>query len=211
RADDLANLRAWEATKRALMRHYLRRLRWRLTHPLALAGGLRDARRTWRVHDERPTGRRWRGRRGLAIAGALAGVVVIAVLARGWVLDDGPATAPPDEARGAEALPAPAATDAADTPAETASGEESTGADTAGPADAAAEEAVDAGDTDPGAQAPEADTAEATPHTWEVQPGDTLSAIAQATGTTVEEIVRLNDLPDADTIYAGQILLLPDP
>ena len=211
RADDLANLRAWEATKRALMRHYLRRLRWRLTHPLALAGGLRDARRTWRVHDDRPTARRWLGRRGLALAAALAGVIAIAVLARGWVFEDGPATAPASEARSAEAAPSPAATDAPDTPAEAASEEAPPGADASGATDGAAEGAVDPGDADPGAQAPEADTAEATPRTWEVEPGDTLSAIAEATGTTVEEIVRLNDLPDADTIYAGQILLLPDP
>jgi len=42
-----------------------------------------------------------------------------------------------------------------------------------------------------------------------VQPGETLSLIAAVFGCTVEEIVAANGLPDADTIRAGQTLVIP--
>jgi LysM repeat protein len=43
-----------------------------------------------------------------------------------------------------------------------------------------------------------------------VQPGDTLSSIAQRFGTTVDELVRINDLGSQDVIIdVGQKLLVP--
>jgi N-acetylmuramoyl-L-alanine amidase len=45
--------------------------------------------------------------------------------------------------------------------------------------------------------------------TYVVQPGDTLSAIAQRHGTTVDELTAANDLPDPDRIRVGQPLELP--
>lgn len=43
-----------------------------------------------------------------------------------------------------------------------------------------------------------------------VGPGDTVSEIAAEHGTTVERVVRANDLPDGgDTIYAGDALRIP--
>lgn len=44
---------------------------------------------------------------------------------------------------------------------------------------------------------------------YEVQPGDTLSAIAQRFGTSVWELVRLNRIANPDLIYVGQVLCLP--
>jgi LysM repeat protein len=47
---------------------------------------------------------------------------------------------------------------------------------------------------------------------YEVQAGDTLSSIAQAFGTTVDELVRINGLESADVIISvGQELLVPTP
>ena len=47
---------------------------------------------------------------------------------------------------------------------------------------------------------------------YEVQPGDTLSAIAQAFGTTIDELVRINGLASQDVIIdVGQKLLVPTP
>ena len=44
-----------------------------------------------------------------------------------------------------------------------------------------------------------------------VEEGDTLSAIAERYGTTVDELLRLNDLPDLNNIPVGQSLILPGP
>ena len=47
---------------------------------------------------------------------------------------------------------------------------------------------------------------------YEVQPGDTLSAIAQSFGTTIDELVRINGLASQDVIIdVGQKLLVPTP
>lgn len=47
---------------------------------------------------------------------------------------------------------------------------------------------------------------------YEVQPGDTLSSIAQSFGTTVDEIVSINGLASQDVIISvGQKLLVPNP
>lgn len=46
--------------------------------------------------------------------------------------------------------------------------------------------------------------------TYVVQPGDTLTSIAQRFGTTVAELVALNNIPNPDLIYVGQVLQLPD-
>lgn len=42
-----------------------------------------------------------------------------------------------------------------------------------------------------------------------VQPGDTLSELAGRFGTTVDEIVRINGIPNPDLIFAGQVLQIP--
>jgi LysM repeat protein len=42
-----------------------------------------------------------------------------------------------------------------------------------------------------------------------VQRGDTLSALAENFGTTVEEIMATNNLTDANTLQAGQALIIP--
>ena len=42
-----------------------------------------------------------------------------------------------------------------------------------------------------------------------VQPGDTLSEIAQRFGLSVDAIVRANGIADPDLIFAGQILCVP--
>ncbi len=45
--------------------------------------------------------------------------------------------------------------------------------------------------------------------TYTVRPGDTLSQIAQRHGTTVDELVRLNNIRNPNLIYPGQELRLP--
>jgi LysM repeat protein len=45
--------------------------------------------------------------------------------------------------------------------------------------------------------------------TYRVRPGDTLSAIAAKYHTTVQAIVALNHLPNANQLSVGQILLIP--
>ena len=49
----------------------------------------------------------------------------------------------------------------------------------------------------------------AAPETYVVQPGDTLSLIAEIYGVTVDEIMELNGLADGDVLSAGQTLILP--
>lgn len=46
------------------------------------------------------------------------------------------------------------------------------------------------------------------PQTYTVQPGDTLFRIARRFGTSVDTLVRLNGLANADVLYVGQILLI---
>lgn len=45
--------------------------------------------------------------------------------------------------------------------------------------------------------------------TYVVQPGDTLSAIARRFGTTVAVLVQLNNIPNPNLIYVGQVLVVP--
>jgi LysM repeat protein len=45
--------------------------------------------------------------------------------------------------------------------------------------------------------------------TYVVQPGDTLSAIAQRFNTTVNAIVQANNLPNANSLQIGQSLIIP--
>ena len=45
--------------------------------------------------------------------------------------------------------------------------------------------------------------------TYTVQPGDTLGAIALAYGTTVSDLVRINNLDNPDLIFVGQTLQVP--
>ena len=46
--------------------------------------------------------------------------------------------------------------------------------------------------------------------TYTVVTGDTLSGIASRYGTTVDDLVRLNGIPNANNISGGQVLKLPD-
>lgn len=52
-------------------------------------------------------------------------------------------------------------------------------------------------------------TLSANPEFYTIQQGDTLSAIAAAFGVSVEDIVALNSLDNADAIQAGQKLSIP--
>lgn len=49
-----------------------------------------------------------------------------------------------------------------------------------------------------------------TPHTYLVEPGDTMNQIAADLGLTVEELMAANGLSDPNTLSAGQVLLVPD-
>ena len=44
---------------------------------------------------------------------------------------------------------------------------------------------------------------------YRVQPGDTLSNLAEEFGTTVEELMAANGLTDANALQAGQTLIIP--
>lgn len=48
-----------------------------------------------------------------------------------------------------------------------------------------------------------------TPVTYEVQPGDTLSEIAQRFDTTVEALAEANDIEDPNVIFPRDILRIP--
>ena len=50
----------------------------------------------------------------------------------------------------------------------------------------------------------------APPGAYRVQPGETLSAIAQRYGMTLEELMALNQITDANAVYAGQLLAVGD-
>ena len=49
------------------------------------------------------------------------------------------------------------------------------------------------------------------PQTYTVQPGDTLSVVAERFGITIEDLQAKNDLPDPNNIFVGQKLQLPQP
>lgn len=51
-------------------------------------------------------------------------------------------------------------------------------------------------------------TVEATPQTHTVQPGETLSTIADLYQTDVDTLISLNNLSDANQIYPGQVLVI---
>ena len=58
-------------------------------------------------------------------------------------------------------------------------------------------------------------TAPVPPHgpqyiTYVIQPGDTLSRIAQKYGTTVDALAKLNGISDPDKIYAGRTIRVPE-
>ena len=57
--------------------------------------------------------------------------------------------------------------------------------------------------------APASPTAAARPDTYTVAAGDTLFAIAERFGTTVEALVAANVLTDPDTLDIGQVLKIP--
>jgi LysM repeat protein len=47
------------------------------------------------------------------------------------------------------------------------------------------------------------------PQTYVVQPGDTLSIIADQFGTSVEALQAANGIDDPDEIVPGQVLIIP--
>jgi len=49
------------------------------------------------------------------------------------------------------------------------------------------------------------------PESVTVEAGDSLSKIAKRFGTTVDSLVRVNELCDANQIFVGQVILLEDP
>jgi LysM repeat protein len=49
------------------------------------------------------------------------------------------------------------------------------------------------------------------PTTHIVQPGENLYLIAEFYGVTVQDLVRANDIPNANRIWAGQMLIIPAP
>ena len=53
------------------------------------------------------------------------------------------------------------------------------------------------------------DTAPQQPATYIVEPGDSLSVIAERFGTTVEALMAANEIADGATIFVGQELKLP--
>lgn len=44
---------------------------------------------------------------------------------------------------------------------------------------------------------------------YQVEAGDSLSALADATGTTLQTLIQANCLADPDTLYTGQTIYLP--
>ncbi|MCW2833370.1 MAG: carbohydrate-binding module family 50 protein [Nocardioides sp.] len=59
---------------------------------------------------------------------------------------------------------------------------------------------------------PAAAAVETTPEvfdTYTVEVGDTLQEISARAGTSVEEVVRINDIEDPDLIFPGQVFRIP--
>jgi LysM repeat protein len=80
------------------------------------------------------------------------------------------------------------------------------------PTATAAQETVEADET------PQAEETGDTPPTppegfvaYEIRSGDTLIAIARRYGTTVNDLVEVNDLTNPDVLDAGDVLFVPDP
>jgi LysM repeat protein len=46
---------------------------------------------------------------------------------------------------------------------------------------------------------------------YEIQEGDTLIEIADRFGVPMDDLMRLNAIPDENAIFAGQLIELPDP
>ena len=50
-----------------------------------------------------------------------------------------------------------------------------------------------------------------TPQEYEIQPGDSLSLVAEQFGLTTDELAEFNNIEDPNAIQAGQIILIPPP
>ena len=98
----------------------------------------------------------------------------------------------------------------------TATAESPLGIDTRLPDDSPLPTAIALGpEQPPGLIAPTADpprlmTPEPLPDSYVVQPGDTLSGIANQFGTTIDQLSTLNRLQDASLLSVGQVLALPE-
>jgi LysM repeat protein len=53
-------------------------------------------------------------------------------------------------------------------------------------------------------------TSTSAPGTYTVQPGDSLTIIANRFGLTLEDILAVNDIVDPDHIEVGQVITLPE-
>jgi LysM repeat protein len=154
---------------------------------------------------------------GTVFRGSLLALLVASVLAL-WLLIQPPGL-PGGEAGEGAVLPLPTVTPAALTsPTPTPSATPTaTATPTSSPTASPTPEATTSPTASP---TPEASptptptpTPEPTPFTeYEVQAGDSLSSIAQAFGTTVDELVRINGLASQDVIISvGQKLMVPNP
>lgn len=61
----------------------------------------------------------------------------------------------------------------------------------------------------PGTAAPTSPPLASGQRTYTVQAGDTLASIALAFGVDIQELIRINNIADPDTIYVGQVLTIP--
>lgn len=69
-----------------------------------------------------------------------------------------------------------------------------------------------AGESTPGGSTPDsASPTPSGPQTHTVQAGEFLSTIAEQYGVTVDEILAANDIADANLIFPGQELTIPEP
>lgn len=63
----------------------------------------------------------------------------------------------------------------------------------------------------PGTPVPQTPTPSSGQQTYTVREGDSLSAIATRFGITEQELQQANNITDPNSIYAGQVLVIPAP
>ena len=63
---------------------------------------------------------------------------------------------------------------------------------------------------DEGAQASDAEASVKPGRQYKVEPGDTISSVAEANGLTFEELAEYNDIPYPYNLAVGQIIVIPE-